>query len=81
MRHTQLQRYLLGQSLGNIKIGEIEFFPLRDGESPSVAKSRVNSLLRTWRTTFLYRWSCRANSDGVVAKRIGTFNVIGRLRA
>jgi hypothetical protein len=71
-RHTQLDRYRLGVEVASAQIGEVEFFPLKENESPQVARARIFALLTMgWRHTTYFAWSLRAKKDGVLVKKVG----------
>lgn len=70
-KHTQAERHQLGQTLGSFGIGDFEVFPLREGETPQVAATRLRASLMHWKPTMYSRWSCKPGEGCVVVKKIG----------
>lgn len=64
-RHTQRERYGLLLSLADLEVGDFEFFPLREGETPEVAVARIHDRVYDSKATKGFGWSFKALPDGV----------------
>lgn len=69
--HTQRERYRLALSLVDLEIGDFEFFPLREGETPELALARIKNRIYNSKSTNTFGWSLKAMPDGVRVKKTG----------
>ncbi len=64
------RRLLLG--LAHLRLAEFELIPLEDGESATIAATRVRSFLSVIKPLWCWRWRVRATTrSGLAVTKIG----------